>query len=395
KDDAVAAGKRAIDASDVTVNVASVSGRSLRDTPKSCPQRTSSARSDKFDSLYRLDKEEVGRGNYSVVRVAYNKQTGEKVAVKCIKRSALSQADEVALKSETTILSTLDHPNIVKMLSFHKERQYYYIVLEMLNGGELFDRIVKKQFYTEKEARDVLKVLLEAIRYFHEHNIVHRDLKPENLLLVSKDDDALIKVADFGFARDLQFNNLTVQCGTPGYVAPEILKGLTYGKEVDMWSVGVITFILLGGYPPFHDDNRAVLFKKIKRGKVVFHAQYWDHVSQDAKDLIMRMLTVSVADRITAAQALEHPWVKQDSSALEKRDLAPALEQLKRFNARRKLRSAIASIIMTNRLLACTDSSGAVTGSSPHSLRTDNGDDSTIASHDKKSSSASPAPSDG
>lgn len=156
-----------------------------------------------------------------------------------------------------------------------------------------------QSYYSEREARDLVKLLLEAIKYCHDSDIVHRDLKPENLLLTSKDDDASIKLADFGFAKKIEFNGegLVTACGTPGYVAPEILEGQAYGKGVDIWSIGVITYILLCGYPPFHDDNHNALFKKIKKGKFQFDSPYWDHVSDDAKDLISKMLVVNPAER--------------------------------------------------------------------------------------------------
>ncbi|CAM9642609.1 unnamed protein product [Phaeothamnion confervicola] len=230
--------------------------------------------------------------------------------------------------------------------------------MEQMKGGELFDRIVQKQFYNEKDARDVLKVLLEAVKYCHDRNIAHRDLKPENLLLVSADDDSLIKVADFGFARPVDSGGLRTQCGTPGYVAPEILKGESYGLQVDMWSIGVIMYILLGGYPPFHDDNQATqakLYQKIKKGKVVFHEQYWGQVSDDAKDLIRKMLTLAPPDRITAADALRHPWLAGDDATLQQYDLGGNLEQLKLFNARRKFKSAIQSVMMAQRLRKLTE----------------------------------------
>ena len=156
-----------------------------------------------------------------------------------------------------------------------------------------------QSYYNEREARDLVKLLLEAIKYCHDANVVHRDLKPENLLLTSKDDDASIKLADFGFAKRVEFNSegLVTACGTPGYVAPEILEGKSYGKTVDIWSIGVITYILLCGYPPFHDDNHNALFKKIKKGKFEFDSPYWDHVSDDAKDLILEMLVVDPEKR--------------------------------------------------------------------------------------------------
>ena len=169
----------------------------------------------------------------------------------------------------------MSHPNIVQLINFYDEPKQYLIVMEYLEGGELFDRIVKKSFYNEKEARDLAFIMLSAVKYMHDLNVVHRDLKPENLLLKSVSDDADVKIADFGFAAYSKGDDLKEQCGTPGYVAPEILARKPYGKAVDMWSVGVITYILLGGYPPFHHENQKELFKIIQKGHFEFHKEYW------------------------------------------------------------------------------------------------------------------------
>ncbi|CAN0019104.1 unnamed protein product, partial [Phaeothamnion confervicola] len=202
-----------------------------------------------------------------------------------------------------------------------------------------------QNFYNEKEARDLCRVLLDAVKYCHDRSVVHRDLKPENLLLSSPDDDANIKLADFGFARSLEGGKMQTQCGTPGYVAPEILRGEPYGASVDMWSIGVIIYILLGGYPPFHDENQTRLFRKIKGGNFKFHPEYWGKISDDAKDLIKRCLTVDVSQRLTAAQAVEHPWLRTAAADdLARTNLGKNLEQLKLFNARRKFRGAIQAV---------------------------------------------------
>ena len=210
----------------------------------------------------------------------------------------------------------------------------------------MFDRIVKKTTYSEKEARDVVYFLLVAIKYCHDRNIAHRDLKPENLLLKSKTNDTEIKLADFGFAAFVEGRNLTTQCGTPDYVAPEILMGLKYGLSVDMWSIGVITFILLGGYPPFYDDNQKMLFKKIKAGVYEFHADYWRNVSPEAKDLISNLLVVSPLNRLTVDQALAHPWMRVHNDVLSEKPLIENLKEFKRFVARRKLRGAIRAVMI-------------------------------------------------
>jgi len=299
--------------------------------------------------MYKLQRE-LGSGSFSTVREGINKQTNERFAVKIVKRMDLPLEDEEALIEEVTILRGISHPNIIKLFDFFEEKHFYYLVTELMQGGELFDRIVKKTFYNEKEARDLVKILLSAVKYCHDNDIVHRDLKPENLLLSSAEDDASIKIADFGFARLLRGNTLTTQCGTPGYVAPEILNGVPYGKSVDMWSCGVITYILLGGYPPFHDEKQSNLFAKIRSGSYEFHPEYWQNVSKDAQDLIKKMLTVDIAQRITAEAACNHPWVQADADVLAKRGLDGNLTELRRFNARRKFRSGVKAIVAANRM---------------------------------------------
>lgn len=226
----------------------------------------------------------------------------------------------------------------------------YFSVLHVIEGGELFDRIVSKTFYSELEARDVVFTLLSAIDYCHSRDIVHRDLKPENLLLASTDDDSAIKLADFGFAAKAVGNSLRTQCGTPGYVAPEILMDKPHGKPVDMWSIGVICYILLGGYPPFHDENQKNLFRLIKAAKYEFHPEYWSNVSDEAKDLIRNLLTLDVNKRLTVKQALAHPWVQASAAVLGGRNLGSNLKTLRRYNARRKLRAGIKAVMAANRM---------------------------------------------
>ena len=173
--------------------------------------------------------EVLGEGGYSVVKAGVSNIDGRKVAVKIITRKDLTEADDESLRQEVAILGKLNHPNITRLVDFFEEEQYYYVVLEYLDGGELFDRIVKKTFYSEKEARDLVFTVLKAIKFCHDQHIVHRDLKPENLLLASKNDDSNIKLADFGFATYAEGLSITSQCGTPGYIAPEILKSKPYG----------------------------------------------------------------------------------------------------------------------------------------------------------------------
>jgi len=232
-----------------------------------------------------------------------------------------------------------------------EEKEYYYLITEQMRGGELFDRIVQKSYYNEKEARDVCMILFEAIGHCHNLKIAHRDLKPENLLLSDEDNDSNIKIADFGFAKKVVTpNSLTTQCGTPGYVAPEILEGIAYDTKSDMWSMGVIVYILLGGYPPFIEQNQRELFRKIRKGQYEFHEEYWSAVSADAKDLIASLLTVDPAKRLSAEGAKKHKWMAVDGAVLANQDLGTNLSEMKKYNAKRKFKAAVNAVILTNKM---------------------------------------------
>lgn len=263
--------------------------------------------------------------------------------MKCIAKSSLGPEDEEALKVEVAILEKVDHPNIVALKSVFDCPKTFYMVMEKMTGGELFDRIVQKEKYTETEAKAVVHKLAGAIEYCHNLGIVHRDLKPENLLYADESDDSEIKIADFGLAKLLSDDSMmSTACGTPGYVAPEILEGRAYTAAVDMWSLGVITYILLCGFPPFYDENNAALFAAIKAGSFDYPSPYWDSVSPGAKDLIDHLLVVDPARRLTAAQVLTHPWVAEASPAGEESAaLGSAITEMKKFNARRKFRAGI------------------------------------------------------
>eukprot|EP00286_Rhodomonas_abbreviata_P019286 CAMPEP_0181293682 /NCGR_PEP_ID=MMETSP1101-20121128/3193_1 /TAXON_ID=46948 /ORGANISM="Rhodomonas abbreviata, Strain Caron Lab Isolate" /LENGTH=359 /DNA_ID=CAMNT_0023398281 /DNA_START=196 /DNA_END=1272 /DNA_ORIENTATION=+ len=296
-----------------------------------------------IDARYKMG-DQLGEG-YSVVKAATSVVDGRKVAVKIITRADLSESDDESLKQEVAFWD-----NITRLVDFFEDDKFYYVVLEYLDGGELFDRIVKKTYYNESEARDLVFTVLKAIKFCHDQHIVHRDLKPENLLLASKNDDSDIKIADFGFATWAEGFTITSQCGTPGYIAPEILKSKPYGKPADMWSFGVILYILLGGYPPFHDDNQRTLFRKICKGDYTFHPDYWSGVSNDAKELIRGLLTVDHNKRLTVEQAIAHPWLGKTPEELAKFSLESNLATLRKFQATRKLRAAVHTVIAANRM---------------------------------------------
>ncbi|GMH77876.1 hypothetical protein TrST_g12464 [Triparma strigata] len=305
----------------------------------------------KFAESYDLGKV-LGQGAFSTVREGTEKGAAkEKWAVKCVTKSALTADDREALLDEIDILRTMKHAGIITLKDHFEEEKFHYLVLESMEGGELFDRIVAKQFYNELDARDCIRTILDALHYIHMNKIAHRDLKPENLLLRSKDNDTDVKIADFGFAKKCSKQKcLKTQCGTPGYVAPEILKGKKYDYAADMWSIGVIMYIIIGGYPPFYEPNQKELFRKIKEGEYEFHPEFWNQVSSDAKDLIKRCLTVNPDERITCAQACTHQWIKKDNRALSSVDLGKNLAEFKRFNAKRKFKSGVHAVIASNKM---------------------------------------------
>jgi len=310
-----------------------------------------------FKDCYTLGKE-LGKGNYSTVRLAVNIQTKEECAVKCIIKKKLTPEDDDALKIEVAVLGEVNHPSIIKLHGFFEDPVDYYIVTELMQGGELFDRIVAKDFYSEAAAQVVVRTLAECLKYLHNRDIVHRDLKPENILLKDKTDDAAIKIADFGFARYVKEGCKTA-CGTPGYVAPEIITGKIYGKGVDVWSLGIIIYILLCGYPPFYHKNQAQLFRLIREAKFEFDSPYWDNISDTAKNLVKGCLTVDIDKRLTIDKVLSHPWV---SGSVSNTDIKEVLGELKKFNARRKLRAGIRAAIAANKIKDIASSTKA-TGS--------------------------------
>mmetsp|Transcript_6838 Transcript_6838/g.8275 ORF Transcript_6838/g.8275 Transcript_6838/m.8275 type:complete len:364 (+) Transcript_6838:20-1111(+) len=294
----------------------------------------------------------LGSGAYSTVYEGTDQKTNAIVAVKKITKANLQPHDHDALKNEVSLLAECKgHPHILSFLEFYEEKDYYYLVTEVITGGELFERICEKESYTEHEARLLVQVLLQTLAHLHEKQIAHRDLKPENLLLKSLDDDSQVVLADFGFATKCKGKSLNQVCGTPDYVAPEIIMHNLYNFKCDIWSAGVITYILLGGYAPFqarNPDDRDELFNVIKKGKVVFHDHYWKKITPEAKDLISKMLDVDPDHRPNASSLMHHPWITASKAGLEKANLDESKERLKEFNAKGKLKSAVNVVKATN-----------------------------------------------
>lgn len=295
----------------------------------------------------------LGRGALSVVKEVVHKRSKDHFACKCVDKHQLSLKANKQLLAEMTLMRELDHTNIVKLWHCYEDTRHYFIVMDLIEGGELFDRIVAKETYNEREARDVVRTILDVLGYLHyEVCVVHRDIKPENILVVSNDNDVDIKICDFGFAARLDMESpqtcLTRLCGTPQYVAPEILQRKSYGAAVDMWSSGVVTYILLAGYAPFSEKPN--LNFNICRGNYSFYPDSWSHVSDEGKDFISQLLTLDPAQRMTAEEALVHPWIAEDGALLENHDLHENLRYLKRFNARTKFKAAAKTVIAVRRL---------------------------------------------
>uniref|UniRef100_A0A665UBT3 calcium/calmodulin-dependent protein kinase n=1 Tax=Echeneis naucrates TaxID=173247 RepID=A0A665UBT3_ECHNA len=293
----------------------------------------------RFTDEYQL-YEELGKGAFSVVRRCMKISTGQEYAAKIINTKKLSARDHQKLEREARICRLLKHPNIVRLHDSISEEGFHYLVFDLVTGGELFEDIVAREYYSEADASHCIQQILESVNHCHINGIVHRDLKPENLLLASKLKGAAVKLADFGLAIEVQGDQQAWFgfAGTPGYLSPEVLRKDPYGKPVDMWACGVILYILLVGYPPFWDEDQHRLYQQIKAGAYDFPSPEWDTVTPEAKDLINKMLTINPAKRVTATDALKHPWICQRSTVASMMHRQETVECLKKFNARRKLK---------------------------------------------------------
>lgn len=275
------------------------------------------------------------------------------VAVKTIDKTAQPEDELPLLQEEVRIMEKLHHPNCVKLYQFFESESHLHMVLDLCSGGELFERIIEKEKYSEKEAAHVVVQVAKAIQYMHENGVVHRDLKPENLLYATEADDSIIKVTDFGLAKYTMgkgdyAEQMQTACGTPGYVAPEIIKTGSqdqeaYGKEVDIWSLGVILYILLCGYPPFYHENNSQLFDLIRNAEFDFPDDPWAQISNEAKDLVRKLLVVEPKDRLPVKEVLEHPWVKETAKTHEE-NIHGVQDGLKKLQAKARWRKAQARI---------------------------------------------------
>ncbi|CAM2706540.1 unnamed protein product [Rotaria socialis] len=346
------------------------------------PVSNSIATSTRFTDEYDL-KEELGKGAFSIVRRCIQKSSGQEFAAKIINTKKLSTRDHQKLEREARICRQLKHPNIVRLHDSISEEGFHYLVFDLVTGGELFEDIVAREFYSEADASHCIQQVLEAVRHCHESNIVHRDLKPENLLLASKTKGAAVKLADFGLA--IEVNGEQTQwygfAGTPGYLSPEVLKKEPYGKPVDIWAC-VILYILLVGYPPFWDEDQHRLYNQIKSGAYDYPSPEWDTVTTEAKRLIDSMLSINPSRRISATDALKHPWICQRERVAGTIHRQETVDCLRKFNARRKLKGAILSTMFVNRTLIPSNRSRATTQSGGSSAIKESGDSNSATIDD-------------
>uniref|UniRef100_A0A8C2Q0P6 Peripheral plasma membrane protein CASK n=1 Tax=Cyprinus carpio TaxID=7962 RepID=A0A8C2Q0P6_CYPCA len=314
-----------------------------------------------FEDVYELC-EVIGKGPFSVVRRCINRETGQQFAVKIVDVAKFTSSPGLSTEGKTliflfgeaSICHMLKHPHIVELLETYSSDGMLYMVFEFMDGADLCFEIVKRAdagfVYSEAVASHYMRQILEALRYCHDNNIIHRDVKPHCVLLASKENSAPVKLGGFGVAIQLGESGLVAggRVGTPHFMAPEVVKRDPYGKPVDVWGCGVILFILLSGCLPFYGTKER-LFEAIIKGKYKMNPRLWGQISESAKDLVRRMLMLDPAERITVYEALNHPWLKERDRYAYKIHLPETVEQLRKFNARRKLKGAVLAAVSSHK----------------------------------------------
>ncbi|KAL2507087.1 Calcium-dependent protein kinase 17 [Forsythia ovata] len=297
-------------------------------------------------SLYTVGKE-LGRGQFGVTHLCTLKQTGEQFACKTIaKRKLVNKEDIEDVRREVQIMHHLTgQPNIVELKGAYEDKHFVHLIMELCAGGELFDRIISKGHYTERAAASLLRTIVEIVHTCNSMGVIHRDLKPENFLLLNKDEDSPLKATDFGlsvfYKQGEVFKDIV---GSAYYIAPEVLKR-RYGPEIDIWSVGVMLYILLSGVPPFWAESENGIFSAILQGHVDFTSDPWPSISHGAKDLVRKMLHSDPKQRLTAIQVLNHPWIKEDGEAPDTPLDNGVLSRLKQFRAMNKFKKVALRVI--------------------------------------------------
>lgn len=295
---------------------------------------------------YNIDKKKLGEGTYGSVCKCMNKFTGNVRACKTIPKKHMKNVKR--FKQEISIMKMMDHPNIIKLFESFEDHRNIYLVMELCTGGELFNRIIEMGHFTEVQAAIVMQHVFRAIYYMHENHVCHRDLKPENFLFTTTEaiEKSSLKIIDFGLAHEFGPDTvLTTKAGTPYYVAPQVLQG-RYDQSADLWSCGVLTYVLLCGYPPFHGCTDADVLTKVRVGTFSFNQTFWKNVSEDAKNLIRMLLKMNPRDRYTAEQALNHVWVTERAPRAQDLPLSSGLvDHLRTFRSQSKLKKVALHVI--------------------------------------------------
>ncbi|KAJ5164060.1 uncharacterized protein N7500_005890 [Penicillium coprophilum] len=342
-------------------------------------------------ALYKFGRT-LGAGTYGIVREA-DSTDGQKVAIKIILKKNV-RGNESMVYDELEMLQSLQHPHIVSFVDWFESKDKFYIVTQLATGGELFDRICDYGKFTEKDASQTIRQVLDAVNYLHKRNIVHRDLKPENLLYLTRSADSELVLADFGIAKMLHDPSevLTSMAGSFGYAAPEVMLKQGHGKAVDMWSLGVITYTLLCGYSPFRSENLTDLIEECRTGRIIFHERYWRDVSQDAKDFILTLLNADPSKRVTSEEALKHEWLTGKTAS--DRDLLP---EIRTYIARARLRRGIEIVKLANRIesLKMHEEEGGEDIPSPMDMGAASSEESSTAEPSVSDGDATPAPAPG
>lgn len=304
---------------------------------------------DDVKSLFEI-RRILGQGQFGTTRLVVDKKTGEKLACKSISKRKLTTPEDIAdVQREVQIMHHLEgHPNVVALKGAFEDKHHVHLVMELCSGGELFDRILERGHYTERDAADLIRTIVKVVAHCHNMNVIHRDLKPENFLLVDKAADAQLKATDFGlsvFFKDGQeFSDIV---GSAYYVAPEVLRR-KYTKEADIWSCGVILYILLCGMPPFYGDNEQQIFESVIKAPLDFNSDPWPKISEPAKDVVRRMLVRDPRKRATAAEVLEHEWVREGGVAGDNVIEPEVLKRIRGFAAMNKLKKEALKVIALN-----------------------------------------------
>lgn len=281
----------------------------------------------------------LGSGAFAETFSCTAKSDSSKYAVKIIKNAEPNVATEI------DILRSLDHVNIVRLYAVFQEGTTINMVQELVHGGEMFDYIIDMGTYSEADANRSFGQILKGLNYLHSQGILHRDLKPENILLTEKTENATIKIADFGLAKVVGDEGMTkTTCGTPGYVAPEVLLQKNYGTGVDVWAAGVILYIMVSGYEPFYHANEAKMFKNIMAGKYSFSPELFGHVSDEIKDIIKKILVTKPESRPSAEECLAHPWLKEHNDAQKTRSLQQAQANISKLQAKKRFKGALIAV---------------------------------------------------